>query len=52
MLEVKPDLAIIICTGFSENLDEDIANDIGIKTILVKPVTINTLINWINKTLK
>ncbi|MFT5453034.1 MAG: signal transduction histidine kinase/PAS domain-containing protein, partial [Enterobacterales bacterium] len=52
MLDVKPDLPVIICTGFSETLDENIANDIGIKTILSKPVTIKTLINWIGKTLK
>jgi len=52
MLEVKPDLPIIICTGYSENLNEEIATKIGIKTILSKPVTINTLIEGINKSLK
>ncbi|PCJ48162.1 MAG: hypothetical protein COA74_09865 [Gammaproteobacteria bacterium] len=51
MLSVKPELPIIICTGYSEHLNEELANKIGIKTILTKPVTINTLLEWINRTL-
>jgi len=38
MASVKPDIPIIICTGFSEKIDEQIAKKIGIKGFLMKPV--------------
>ncbi len=39
VLALFPKLPIIICTGFSDNLDEEKAKQIGIRAYLVKPVT-------------
>ncbi len=38
ILAVRPDVPIIICTGFSERIDEKKARSLGIKGFLMKPV--------------
>ena len=38
ILRIRPDLPVIICTGFSERMDESTAADIGAKGLLMKPV--------------
>jgi len=43
MLEVRPDLPIILCTGFSERINADKAIAIGIKRFMDKPVQHNDL---------
>ena len=40
LLEINPELPIILCTGFSELIDRDKAFDIGIKEFLMKPVSL------------
>ena len=35
---IRPDLPIILCTGFSEQIDEDSARRLGIDVFLMKPV--------------
>jgi CheY-like chemotaxis protein len=39
MLKIKPDLPIIICTGFSRKLSEEGAKELGIKKLIFKPIT-------------
>ena len=39
ILDILPELPIIICTGFSDNLDEEKAKAVGIREFLTKPVT-------------
>ena len=41
---IRPDLPIILCTGFSEQIDEDSARTLGINTFLMKPVARDQLI--------
>jgi DNA-binding NtrC family response regulator len=43
MLAIKPTIPIIICTGFSQQLNAEEARKIGIKTFLMKPVSLETL---------
>jgi CheY-like chemotaxis protein len=43
MLSVRPDIPVIVCTGFSETINEQIARDIGIKGFLMKPIVISQL---------
>ncbi|MBN2192937.1 MAG: PAS domain S-box protein [Polyangiaceae bacterium] len=43
---VRPDLPIVICTGFSETLTEERALALGASALLEKPVSLNTLA-WI-----
>jgi PAS domain S-box-containing protein len=39
ILTIRPNLPIILCTGFSEVIDEDKARLLGIKGFLMKPMT-------------
>jgi PAS domain S-box-containing protein len=43
VLEKRPDLPVIICTGFSELVDEKKAKAMGIKAYLKKPILMNEL---------
>jgi CheY-like chemotaxis protein len=43
MLEVRPDIPIIICTGFSERMDRQIAFRKGFRGFLMKPVVKSAL---------
>jgi PAS domain S-box-containing protein len=36
---IRPDIPIIICTGFSERIDRDRADAMGVKGFLMKPVS-------------
>ncbi len=38
MLEIRPDLPIILCTGYSDRISEKKANEIGIRQFLQKPL--------------
>ncbi|WP_163338578.1 PocR ligand-binding domain-containing protein [Desulfopila sp. IMCC35008] len=38
ILDLRPDMPIVLCTGFSENIDEESACRQGIKKFLFKPV--------------
>ncbi|HEX2966409.1 MAG TPA: PAS domain S-box protein [Syntrophorhabdaceae bacterium] len=39
LLAMRPDLPIILCTGFSESLDPEKVKEAGIKQFLMKPLT-------------
>jgi PAS domain S-box-containing protein len=39
MLKIRPDIPILLCTGFSEQLTREKIKDIGIKGLLLKPLT-------------
>lgn len=45
ILQLRPDLPIIICTGYSEVLDAETAYEIGITSYILKPVIISELAN-------
>lgn len=47
LLSIKADLPIIICTGFSERLNADAAEQIGIKGFLMKPLTMRELVKMV-----
>jgi CheY-like chemotaxis protein len=38
LLEVRPGLPIVICTGFSERLDDEAARALGARALLMKPL--------------
>ncbi len=38
ILKVRPDIPIILCTGFSELIDQEKASALGVKKFLMKPV--------------
>jgi DNA-binding NtrC family response regulator len=43
ILNLRPDMPIIICTGFSKRLSSVKASSLGIRAYLMKPVTVQEL---------
>ena len=46
---IRPDIPIILCTGFSDNLAQHQAETMGISGILMKPIIMRTLAEVIRK---
>ena len=51
MLAIRPELPIIICTGFSELINEEKAVALGIRRLLMKPVLRDELAQAVRKAL-
>ena len=51
LVSIRPDIPIIICTGFNGKLDPDKARQIGIQGILMKPIIRPDLSKMIRKVL-
>ncbi|MCF8093676.1 MAG: cache domain-containing protein, partial [Desulfotignum sp.] len=51
IIAIRPDIPIIMCTGFSERINETTARDIGIKHLLMKPVVMSDLARAVRKAL-
>lgn len=49
LISIQPDISIILCTGYSERLDEKNAQNVGIKTYLNKPVSMKKLLSTITQ---
>jgi PAS domain S-box-containing protein len=43
MLQIRPDIPIILCTGYSEEITRDRAREIGIREFLMKPLMMGDL---------
>ncbi len=51
MLEIRPDIPIILCTGFSEQVSPEEAKAIGIREYLFKPVVSKDFIEAVQRAL-
>ncbi|MBU1711073.1 MAG: response regulator [Proteobacteria bacterium] len=51
ILQIRPDIPIILCTGYSESLTEEKAEQLGIKKYLRKPVVARELAETVRKVL-
>jgi two-component system cell cycle sensor histidine kinase/response regulator CckA len=51
MLELRPNLPIILCTGYSAIVDEEEAVKLGVTRFLFKPVPMTTMVNVVRDTL-
>lgn len=51
MLAVRPDLPIILCTGYGENINAATAEAIGIRAFILKPLTMEVLAQLIRRVL-
>lgn len=49
MLEIRPNIPIIICTGYSSKMDKEKANQIGISALIMKPVDKEMLFKTIRR---
>ena len=43
LMKIRPDIPVIICTGYSERIDDERARELGIKGLIMKPFTIRNL---------
>ena len=51
LLRTRPDLPIILCTGFSSKLTNKEAADIGVKALVEKPLVAEKLASLVRKIL-
>jgi PAS domain S-box-containing protein len=51
MIAIRPDIPILLCTGFSHTLTDEKITSLGIRDILMKPVVIKDLANKIREVL-
>ncbi|MCP3941014.1 MAG: PAS domain-containing protein [Desulfobacteraceae bacterium] len=49
--QIRPDIPVLLCTGFSENMSEEKAASLGIKGFLMKPVVVKDLAHKIREVL-
>ncbi len=50
--DIRPDLPVIICTGYSERLTEEAMADAGIDVMIMKPIDLKALVKIICRHLK
>jgi PAS domain S-box-containing protein len=51
LLRIRPDVPVILCTGFSERMSEDKAMALGIKGFVMKPVVLKVLAETVQRVL-
>jgi len=51
LLSIRPDIPIIICTGFSEKFDQEKAASIGVKGFMMKPIILAKMAKMVRKVL-
>jgi two-component system cell cycle sensor histidine kinase/response regulator CckA len=51
LLSIRPDIPIIACTGYSERINSQIANEIGIRELVMKPLVIKDIARVIRRVL-
>jgi CheY-like chemotaxis protein len=51
LMKIRPDIPVVVCTGYSERMDEQRARDLGIKGLIMKPFTIRGLSKTVRDTL-
>jgi len=43
LLKIRPDMPIILCTGFNEKIDEEKAKEVGIREFVMKPTVMREM---------
>ena len=43
LMKIRADIPVILCTGFSEQISEGRAKELGIQEFLLKPIVMNKL---------
>ena len=51
LMTIRPDIPIILCTGFSEKIDERIAEEMGIRAFVMKPIVMRQIADTIREVL-
>jgi signal transduction histidine kinase/CheY-like chemotaxis protein len=50
-IEIRSDIPVILCTGFSERINDEKAKSIGVRALVMKPIVKNELAKIIRKVL-
>ncbi|MBW2168751.1 MAG: PAS domain S-box protein [Deltaproteobacteria bacterium] len=51
LMKIRPDIPVILCTGFSERITEEKAKEMGIRAFAMKPIVIRDLANTVREVL-
>jgi len=51
LMDIRPDLPVILCTGFSDQMTEEKARSVGILAFLLKPVLLNDMADTLRRVL-
>ena len=51
MIDIRPDIPVIICTGYNPKIDEKSAKNIGLKAFIFKPLTFQKLATTVRNVL-
>jgi PAS domain S-box-containing protein len=51
LISIRPDIPIIVCTGYSERINPDIVKEIGIRELAMKPVVMKDIARMIERIL-
>jgi PAS domain S-box-containing protein len=51
IMETRPNIPIILCTGFSELITEEKAKEMGIRELVMKPLIMNDMANVVRRVL-
>ncbi len=51
IMGIKPELPIVLCTGFSESINDKKAKELGIRAFIMKPVVMNDLATTVRRLL-
>lgn len=52
LIRIRPDIPIIMCTGFSEKATEERTKDMGIRAVIMKPLVMRELAETIRRVLE
>ncbi len=52
VLKIRPDIPVILCTGFSKLIDEERVREIGIRRLIMKPIVKSELARTIREVLE
>lgn len=52
LLRIRPDVPVILCTGFSETLDDEQVQAAGIRALVMKPFTATEIAEKIRRALE
>jgi PAS domain S-box-containing protein len=42
--QIRPDIPVIVCTGYSSKINEELAQDLGISSFIMKPIALSQLL--------
>jgi CheY-like chemotaxis protein len=51
LIRIRPDIPILICTGFSETMTEEKSQSLGIRGLVLKPIIVKDLAKKIREIL-